>query len=91
MIRRPSALTLLKYWDKLATKFSRHPTASWEPSRFEVAPISLVICDVNMPRMDGLQMLEVLKGQCPNLPVLMLTTESRLDKLERAKKAGAKA
>jgi two-component system chemotaxis response regulator CheY len=55
------------------------------------ADLSLVICDVNMPRMDGLQMLEVLKGQCPNLPVLMLTTESRLDKLERAKKAGAKA
>ena len=51
------------------------------------ADLSLVICDVNMPRMDGLQMLEVLKGQCPNLPVLMLTTESRLDKLERAKKA----
>jgi two-component system chemotaxis response regulator CheY len=53
--------------------------------------LSLVICDVNMPRMDGLQMLDVLRGQFGNLPILMLTTESRLDKLDRAKRAGAKA
>ena len=48
-------------------------------------------CDVNMPRMDGLQMLDMLRGQFVNLPILMLTTESRLDKLDRAKRAGAKA
>jgi two-component system chemotaxis response regulator CheY len=36
-------------------------------------------------------MLEVLRGQYPKLPILMLTTESRVDKVERAKKAGAKA
>jgi len=44
-----------------------------------------------MPRLDGLEMLEVLRGQYPKLPILMLTTESRVDKVERAKKAGAKA
>jgi len=53
--------------------------------------LSLVICDINMPRLDGLEMLEVLRGQYPKLPILMLTTESRVDKVERAKKAGAKA
>jgi len=57
----------------------------------ERADLSLVICDVNMPRMDGLEMLEVLRGQFPSLPILMLTTESRLDKMARAKQAGAKA
>ncbi|HKQ69498.1 MAG TPA: response regulator [Polyangiaceae bacterium] len=53
--------------------------------------LSLVICDVNMPRMDGLEMLDVLRGQTENLPILMLTTEARLDKMDRAKRAGAKA
>jgi two-component system chemotaxis response regulator CheY len=57
----------------------------------ERTDLSLVICDVNMPRMDGLQMLDVLRGQFGKLPILMLTTESRLDKLDRAKRAGAKA
>ena len=55
------------------------------------AELSLVICDINMPRLDGLEMLEILRGQHPNLPILMLTTESRVDKVERAKRAGAKA
>lgn len=59
--------------------------------RERCADLSLVICDVNMPRMDGLQMLDVLRGQFGSLPILMLTTESRLDKLDRAKRAGAKA
>jgi two-component system chemotaxis response regulator CheY len=58
--------------------------------REHAADICLVVCDINMPRLDGLEMLEVLRGQFPSLPVLMLTTESRVDKVDRAKKAGAK-
>ena len=66
---------------------------SWAPSPFAnaLSDLCLVICDINMPRLDGLEMLEVLRGQYPKLPILMLTTESRVDKVERAKKAGAKA
>jgi two-component system chemotaxis response regulator CheY len=59
--------------------------------RERAADLCLVICDINMPRLDGLEMLEILRGQYPKLPILMLTTESRVDKVERAKKAGAKA
>ena len=59
--------------------------------RERAGDLCLVICDINMPRLDGLEMLEVLRGQYPKLPILMLTTESRVDKVERAKKAGAKA
>jgi len=59
--------------------------------RERAAELCLVICDINMPRLDGLEMLEILRGQYPKLPILMLTTESRVDKVERAKKAGAKA
>ncbi len=53
---------------------------------------AMIICDVNMPRMNGLEMLETIKkdGKNANLPVLMLTTEGQPQLIERAKKSGAK-
>jgi two-component system chemotaxis response regulator CheY len=54
--------------------------------------IAMVICDVNMPNMNGLQMLEAVKADPANvaLPVFMLTTESKADLLQQAKRCGAK-
>jgi len=54
--------------------------------------LAMVICDVNMPRMNGIEMLSLLK-QDPkhaNLLVLMLTTEGQPALIERAKAAGAR-
>jgi len=53
--------------------------------------INMVICDVNMPRMNGLEMLEKVKGEAKNdkLPILMLTTEGQPALIQKAKKAGA--
>ena len=53
--------------------------------------IGMVICDINMPNMDGLEMVEKIKGKPENksLPILMLTTEGQLELVKRAKKAGA--
>ena len=54
--------------------------------------IDLVICDVNMPRMDGIAMLEAVKSQARHarLPVVMLTTERQPALIQRARRAGAK-
>jgi len=54
--------------------------------------ISLVLCDVNMPRMDGLSMLEMVKADPRNaeLPILMLTTEGEPGMVRRARDAGAR-
>jgi two-component system chemotaxis response regulator CheY len=54
--------------------------------------VSMVICDVNMPRMSGLDMLENIKrdSRHTTIPVVMLTTEGQPALVERAKKAGAK-
>jgi len=56
------------------------------------ASISMAICDVNMPRMNGLKMLEKLRtdDRWKSLPVVMLTTEGQSALIDRAKKAGAK-
>ncbi len=59
----------------------------------EHGDISLLVLDINMPRMNGLDMLDALKkdAKLANLPVLILTTEAQQSMVARAKQAGAKA
>ncbi len=54
------------------------------------ASIAAVVCDVNMPNMNGIEMLEKVQPGSRGLPVVMLTTEGQPDLIQRAKKAGAK-
>jgi two-component system, chemotaxis family, chemotaxis protein CheY len=51
------------------------------------ADVSLVVCDVNMPRMNGIEFLQRVR---PGLPVVMLTTEGQPEIVKRAKELGAK-
>ena len=54
--------------------------------------IKLVVADVNMPNMDGLTMVEKIRGELRNTTVniVMLTTESSPNMKERGKAAGVK-
>ena len=50
-----------------------------------------VVTDVNMPNMDGITLIKELRA-LPNykfIPMLMLTTESGMDKKQQGKAAGA--
>jgi two-component system chemotaxis response regulator CheY len=53
---------------------------------------ALIILDVNMPRMNGLEMLDNLRLDfaTADVPVVVLTTEAEEAMIERARKAGAK-
>lgn len=55
--------------------------------------INLVICDVNMPVMDGITFVREVKKRAEYrfLPIMMLTTESRESRKEEGQRAGAKA
>jgi two-component system chemotaxis response regulator CheY len=57
-----------------------------------IGDLAAVICDVNMPRMNGLEMLEAVKRDPKHatLPIVMLTTEGQHELVQRAKAAGAK-
>jgi two-component system chemotaxis response regulator CheY len=52
--------------------------------------IKLVVCDVNMPHMDGLTMAEKVRGELRNtgVNIVMLTTENSPAMKERGKAAG---
>ena len=53
--------------------------------------LSLVLCDVHMPNMNGLEFVEKFrpKDRFPQVPVVMLTTDDTKDAIVRAKRAGA--
>ena len=52
----------------------------------------MVICDVNMPVMNGLEMAEAMRREprAEGLPMVMLTTEVQKELVLRARQAGVK-
>ena len=50
----------------------------------------LIVCDVNMPRMSGIEFLEQCERNGNKVPIVMLTTEGQPELIERAKALGAK-
>ncbi len=52
--------------------------------------LSLVLCDVNMPRMTGLEMIAQVHGEGIATPVIMLTSEGQPSLIRRARESGAK-
>jgi len=60
--------------------------------KLKATTFALILCDVNMPGMDGLAMIEQVTSQenPVTAPIVMLTTEGQPEMIRRAKKAGAK-
>lgn len=52
--------------------------------------LDLVICDVNMPRLDGFGVLRFIASSRANLPVIMLTTNTRPAMVQRGRTLGAR-
>ena len=54
-------------------------------------PVHLVITDLNMPRMDGIELIRAIRSGIAYkyVPILMLTTESQEEKKRAGRAAGA--
>lgn len=51
--------------------------------------IDLVLSDVNMPEITGIEMVKVIRSKFPNLPIFMVTTESSPEMRAKMTDAGA--
>ena len=51
--------------------------------------VSLMLLDLVMPDMDGLQVMEKMRGMHPDLPVIVLTAKGGIDSAVEAMRAGA--
>ncbi len=61
-------------------------------SKLDQSGVALLVLDVNMPNMNGLELLEALhkKDEYAKLAVVMLTTEGQPKLMQQAKALGAK-
>ncbi len=50
---------------------------------------AVIVTDIRMPGMDGLELLELINSQYPDLPVIIMTAHSDLDSAVSAYKGGA--
>ncbi|MDZ7858295.1 response regulator [Sphaerotilus sp.] len=62
-------------------------------ARLDTHPPALIVCDVNMPRMDGLSFARHVKTTAHHrfTPIIMLTTESQEAKKAEGRAAGVRA
>ena len=50
---------------------------------------NIVLTDLNMPGMDGFELIQVISDQWPSLPVIAVTGQSSVERAVRAMRAGA--
>ncbi|RME67142.1 MAG: response regulator [Nitrospirae bacterium] len=54
-------------------------------------PVDIVLCDINMPVMDGLKLISLIRGnpQLKDIPIVIITTEGAEEDRKRALRMGA--
>lgn len=50
----------------------------------------VVLCDLNMPNMDGHEVIACLSARYPHTPVIVISAQSKMEAVERALRAGAR-
>src|SRR5438105_7087772 len=55
-------------------EISTSVTGARAMAMLEVEPFTLIVCDLNMPKMDGLQVLSIVRRKYPELRTVVLTS-----------------
>jgi len=58
-------------------------------AKFSEKPYDLVLCDIKMPKIDGIEFLEKAKGINPDIPIIMISGHGNIDTAVEAVKKGA--
>ncbi len=53
--------------------------------------IDVVVIDINMPIMNGFEMIEILKEKKPSLPIVVMSANTEIENIEKAKEFGVQA
>ena len=64
-------------------------TSAQEALRQDISSYDLIMSDIRMPKMDGLQFLSQVQKQFPNVPVILMTAYGSLDTTMEALSLGA--
>jgi len=57
--------------------------------KLKQSPVDVIILDVKMPRMDGMEAIEKIQNLCPDTPVVMISGHGNIDTAVEAVKKGA--
>lgn len=85
---RDLTVTALSYCVNREVKPFDSSRAAWEYIR-NGSPVDMIVCDVDMPQMNGLEFLSKVKGTHPDIIVVMMSGVSEYE--NRARQAGADA
>ena len=98
-IRNPQTPILFVDDDKITHKIIKRHLSEWNIfhafsgrealAAIEKENILIVISDVNMPEMDGLELLKTIKSENPTIQIIIATASSELDILIEALNSGA--
>lgn len=83
------ASTLAKRLDRLGAVTATAAGGVEAFSRLEAAPADVVLLDVNMPDLSGLETLKIIRKNFPGTEVILLTGEGDMARHMRALEAGA--
>jgi len=72
--------------DRLSVSTETDPATAIE--RVEAEPVDCVVSDYRMPRLDGLDLLDAVRDEHPDLPVILFTSESSEKIASEAIRAG---
>lgn len=85
-IRKTLRLILTKMgYEVVEAEDGEKGVAAIQKSDKDVLLVDVIICDMNMPKMNGMEAIAYFRSQFPSVPVIVLTGEPELQNAEKLK------